>query len=87
MFLAPVLSAQFITDATGKQFEIFSLIPFLPKHSQSNSARLDLHTSFTGENQTQTKGLSLERLGFCEKRGGVVTYLLRSLIDSVFNNK
>merc|ERR1719326_2478913 len=28
-FLAPVLSAQFITDATGKQFEILTLVPDL----------------------------------------------------------
>jgi hypothetical protein len=29
-FLAPVLSAQFITDATGSEFVIFSLIPLRP---------------------------------------------------------
>merc|ERR550514_1302756 len=26
-FLAPVLSAQFITQATGRQFEILTLVP------------------------------------------------------------
>merc|ERR1711994_847229 len=29
-FLAPVLSAQFMTDATGSEFVIFSLIPLRP---------------------------------------------------------
>merc|ERR1711937_928771 len=28
-FLAPVLSAQFMTDATGKQLEILTLVPDL----------------------------------------------------------
>ena len=29
-FLAPVLSAQFMTEATGSEFVIFSLIPLRP---------------------------------------------------------
>merc|ERR1712039_1037214 len=28
-FLAPVLSAQFMTDATGRQFEILTFVPDL----------------------------------------------------------
>ena len=83
MFLAPVLSAQFITEATGKQFEIFSLIPFLPlpKHT-ANNARLDFHTNLKGQDC-----LSLVRKGVCLFVNKGVTYFQSSLIDSVFNNK
>ena len=50
-FLAPVLSAQFMTEATGSEFVIFSLMPLRPplaKYSGTEIRLRDCHGYLAG---------------------------------------
>jgi len=84
-FFAPVLSAQFMTDATGKEFEIFNLIPLRPPLpiQQSNKARLNLCVKISAARKQADQG-SLP----CPLRSTllplIATYLFYSLIDSIY---
>jgi hypothetical protein len=71
-FLAPVLSAQFMTEATGKQFEIFSLIPLRPP--------LPTQSRNTGLNNVHSPTLPVAWPFYLS----LIAYLFYSLIDSVY---
>ena len=86
-FFAPVLSAQFITDATGKEFEILSLIPLRPPLpiQQLNKARLDLCVKLAEETMQANEGLTNQSiLLLTALLFSIATYLFYSLIDSIY---
>ena len=77
-FLAPVLSAQFMTDATGSELVIFSLIPLRPPLAKHDATQ-------TNRSTNRVNHINGYRLRVClATASAVLTYLFYSLIDSVY---